>query len=365
MYMGVYMKKKKNKNSKFMKFKLMIKDEHRFNIMLMVAFFIGVLFIFCTYAWFYASLNVRVEFFNMVVTNNSGLFVSLDGIDYGSSVEISRDSLFNNLNDKYPNHTNQWASRGLFGVSTNGLSSPTNSKFDVYTATEISYRGEGNRKRYITTELSSEDKPNTANVYVAFDLFLKNVSGSPYTDNLYLADGTSIYFEDEETDSYADGSLNSMRIGIVKMGSTSSKSDINTIQNLTCDDTCEMLIFEPNNTSHSDESIERAKKYGITIKKGEAMPTYAVIKERENLIFESGHEGTGYPLDTEHLKLQETITSTSMEDPIFEIPNGVTKVRIYVWIEAQDVDSLETRPKGAEIAIVINFFKDLAGYYKG
>lgn len=356
---------KKNKNSKFIKFKLLLKDDQKFNLMIMIAFFIGVLFIFCTYAWFYASLNVRVEFFNMVVSNNSGLFVSLDGIDYGSSVEISKNSLLTELKDKYPNHTNQWARRGLFGVSTNGLSSPYNSKFDVYTAKEINYRGEGNKKRYITTELSPEDKPSDSNVYVAFDLFLKNVSGSPYTDNLYLADGTSIYFEDEKVDSYADGSLNSMRIGIVKMGSTSSKSDIDIIQNLTCDDTCEMLIFEPNSLSHSDESIERAKKYGVTIKKGEAMPTYGVIKASDKLRFESGHEGTGYPLDTEHLALQETIKSTSMEDPIFEIPNGVTKIRVYVWIEAQDVDSLETRPKGAEIAIVINFFKDLAGYYKG
>ena len=66
------------------------------------------------------------------------------------------------------------------------------------------------------------------------------------------------------------------------------------------------------------------------------------------------------PLDTEHFALQSSITSFT--NPIFEIPNGVTKMRVYVWIEGQDVDSLETSSKGAAISIALNLIKDLAGY---
>jgi hypothetical protein len=46
----------------------------------------------------------------------------------------------------------------------------------------------------------------------------------------------------------------------------------------------------------------------------------------------------------------------------FEIPNGITKARVYVWIEGQDVDSLETDSEGAEVEIGIDFTKDTAGW---
>ena len=75
----------------------------------------------------------------------------------------------------------------------------------------------------------------------------------------------------------------------------------------------------------------------------------------------NGQAGSGIPLDTEHFALQQTITN--FDNPLFSLPNGVTKFRVYVWLEGQDLDSLETVSKGATIRITINFYKDLAGYY--
>ena len=43
-------------------------------------------------------------------------------------------------------------------------------------------------------------------------------------------------------------------------------------------------------------------------------------------------------------------------------PNSITKVRVYVWLEGQDIDSLETRSEGADISIAINLIKDTAGF---
>ena len=43
-------------------------------------------------------------------------------------------------------------------------------------------------------------------------------------------------------------------------------------------------------------------------------------------------------------------------------PNGITKARIYIWIEGQDVDSIETDSEGAEVEIGIDFTKDTAGW---
>ena len=45
-----------------------------------------------------------------------------------------------------------------------------------------------------------------------------------------------------------------------------------------------------------------------------------------------------------------------------QLKAGVTKIRVYIWLEGQDVDSLETHSTGAPIDVVLDFIKDLAGY---
>ncbi len=88
--------------------------------------------IVAAYAWLSASLNVRVKFFDLVVSSDSGLFISLDGIEYSDTVEISVDSLINDLKSTYPNNTNQWSTGGLWPVSSNGIKTPNSDKFSMY-----------------------------------------------------------------------------------------------------------------------------------------------------------------------------------------------------------------------------------------
>lgn len=348
--------KKKNKS---------IEKPRNFNLWLVVTFLTGVLLIISTYAWFSASLDVRIRFFDMTVATDTGIFISLDGIDFSSSIVVSDDSVIYDLKSTYPNHTNQWPSGGLWPVSSNGIRNSNSNKFDMFAGSVRGYKG---RRRTDITNLNTflipENQSNANNLFVAFDLFMKNVSNSPFNDNLYFDEGTLIDFEEDTPDDIIEsmsGIMNSMRIGVVRIGSVSSDSDINTIQNLACNNNCEMVIYEPNSTSHSEVSIERAMEYyGITLVDGVYTPTYAVINEGENLDLASGHPESGIPLDTEHFALQETITH--FRNPIFQIPHGITKFRVYVWIEGQDIDSLETNSDGAAIYAAINFAKDLAGY---
>ena len=47
----------------------------------------------------------------------------------------------------------------------------------------------------------------------------------------------------------------------------------------------------------------------------------------------------------------------------FTIPsNAVSRLRVYVWLEGQDIDSLETDSEGAKISISLDFSKDTYGY---
>ena len=347
------------------KFKLP-KISKRGKLLILVVFLLFVALTFATYAWFSASLNVKVKFFDVKVSTETGLFISLDGVNFSDSIEISRESITSDLRRLYPNHTNQWAATGLWSVSSNGIPNSNSDKFAMYNGTLAKYTDKARKGiRYVNTTLISEDESSEWNQYIAFDIFLKNVSGSPKKDNLYIGRGTYIDFDDtvdQETRDKMQDIFNTMRMGIVKIGETSSKSDVNTIQNLQCNGECVSLIYEPNNTKHNQESIDAAAELGITLSDNSYVPTYGVIAEGDHLDHKSGFINSGVELDTEHFALQHTIFESDFSNPIFEIPNGLTKARVYVWIEGQDVDALEVHSEGAQVALNLDLEKDLAGY---
>ena len=350
--------RRKKSDSKLVKY--IKNDKHRFFMSVVVIFFLGVLLIFSAYAWFSTSLNVKVKTFNMIVSRNSGLSISFDAINYDKSIEISEDLLINKLVETYPNNLSQWASKGLVPVSSPGITNSNSYFFDIYRSSGVKYKDRKHDKGYITTSLYVENERRSVNNFIAFDLFFKNETGSPIDDHLFLAEGTEFLMTSDSNEEMT-GLVNSARIGFVKVGSVPRTSTIEEIQNIECNNNCQMVIYEPNATNHTDLSIQRAKKFGINLSDGNEFPTYAYKKaggpfELSNTI--SGSAG----LDYNYFKLQETISVNALDEPLFTIPDGITKVRVYVWIEGQDIDSLETDSEGAEVSISINFIKDTYGY---
>lgn len=350
----------------------------RFNLLLLITLFTGVILIISTYAWFYASLDVKINFVKIKVTDETGLFISLDGITYSDSIEISEDIIINKLIETYPSHTSQWSKRGLYSVSSNGISSNNDNKFNVFSASAINYGDNYEYRHKVFTASKYEEKEiNKYNEFIAFDIFLKNASGSPYSDNLFFDEGTGVVLNNrvttengstlevnttsEEPD-LSDGTFNSLRIGLLKLSTVNKRLPIEVIQGIECNNRCESIIYEPNALMHSLGSAERIKKRNIELIDGEYTPTYAVIKEGKNLEFTSGHIESGFILDEEHFALQNTIKDTDFGNRIFTLPNGVTKFRLYIWVEGQDLDNFESISKGANITVTINFEKDLAGY---
>ena len=335
-------------------------------IVLVVTFLIAVILIFATYAWFSASLNVKVKFFDLKVSTDTGLFISLDGINFSDAIEVSRESIIENLKATYPNHTNQWAVNGLWSVSTNGIPDSNSSKFAVYSGAMRKFTDRERRgQRYLNTYLVDESYPSEANKYVAFDVFFKNASGSPKKDNLYISPMTYIGFDStasQETIENMQDILNTLRVGIVKIGETSTKADPKTIQNLQCNNECMSVIYEPYSLDHNAESVNAVAGFNINLQDQTYVPTYGVIKEGRFLDHKSGFVNSGVDLDTEHFSLQHTIFEQDFSEPIFQVPNGITKARVYVWIEGQDVDALEVFSEGAPIYLNLEFDKDLAGY---
>lgn len=352
-------KKKTNKTSKKINQEKKISIRNiNLKVTLFILFIFGVLFIFATYAWFSVNLNVKVKNFNMIVTKNSGLSISFDAIDWDTNLEISADKLVRELKNTYPNNTSQWAAMGLVPVSTNGISSPNNDKFDIYVSTGVEYRNKSKDNGFIEIQKAVENRIREYNTYIAFDLFFKNDTGSPIEDYLFLEESTEITIEEDASEEMV-GLLNSIRVGFVKIGTTALDTNPTTIQNLTCNNNCMSRIYEPLHTEHTDLSIERAQNVNVNLVNGTSFPTYGCIREGGPIYIKNTVSGSPN-MDYNYFRLQETITS--IDEPLFSIPNGITKTRVYVWIEGQDIDSLETDSEGADLDISISFIKDMTGY---
>ena len=332
----------------------------RRNASIFVIFMIGVLLIFSSYAWFSTSLNVKIKEFNMIVSKNSGLSISFDGINFDTSIEISRDTLINELTKTYPNHVNQWAAIGLTPVSSNGISDNNSYFFDVFSSSGVKYKNRQKTRGFITTAKVIESKPRSFSYFIAFDIFFKNETGSPVADNLYFDEGTTAYMTSDSGEEM-QGLVNSIRIGIVKVGSVPLNSDAKTIQNIQCNHNCKSVIYEPNSRAHTMLSRERAAKYNLDLKDGEEFPTFGMTKAGGPIYVEDNISGST-KIDYNYFALQKTIKENEFDEPLFTVPDGITKARVYLWIEGQDIDSLETDSTGAEIYVDINFVKDTNGY---
>ena len=68
------------------------KETKNFNVLILIAFVAGLLLIAATYAWFLSTLNAKVKIVNLVVSNDNGLSISFDGINFDQSIEISKEA---------------------------------------------------------------------------------------------------------------------------------------------------------------------------------------------------------------------------------------------------------------------------------
>ena len=225
----------------------------------------AVLLIVSSYAWFSTTLNVKIKTFNLLVTKNDGLSISHDAVTYGNYIEISRELLYDDLGRTYPGYRTMWNANGLVPVSTNGPSSRNSHFFDVYTTSGILYSDFVNKKNgVVTTKLYDQSVPKKYSYFLAFDVFFHNDTGSPVADNLYFDGGTGFVIN-EELDEQMQGLVNSLRIGIVKVGSLPKTASPREVQNIKCNNDCEAIIFEPFSTQHAPMAIENALRNGIEV----------------------------------------------------------------------------------------------------
>lgn len=362
-----------------------------------------------TYAWFIGMKTVDVSSFDVEIAAIDGLWLSLDGYDWKHTVSINKSNYDLADNQYYSNNTNTWGGKdggigGLVPMSTVGKINSTSSRLTLYEKGSLTTTDGG--YRIMASEVTN-DGDEEVRGYVAFDLFIKNLSGNAYYPEYDPKNEEAIYLDTKSAVKVGEGGVrktgieNSVRVAFAQIGRVKATDSVSDITGITCKTEGKVTgicvkdakIWEPNDTKHVGNAIswydtsckkrtgehvsgEKAAYDGKCnpIVNGTAYKTYAisgVIDEEDHVDVYDGADYNGYtgseateategklmafPYFTDTMKNLEGV-----KRPTFMTlaPNSVTKVRVYIYIEGQDVDNYDFASLGKQISVAFGFTKE-------
>lgn len=352
-----------------------------------------------TYAWFIGLRTVNVSDFDVEIAATKDLQLSLNGKDWADTVTINSDNYDNTDTTVYNGHTNYWAGRGLIPMSSVGDIDSDVSRLILYEKASVTKTPGG--YRLMSSRVPNEGETEVEG-YVAFDLFIKNYSGRDYIEDFNILDEEEIYLSTDSEVTVASSGVegtgieNSVRVAFAQIGrvvaTTTSQEDITGITCETaglvtgiCSRTAQ--IWEPNDKDHVEgainyyntsckprledgEDVTLPASYGDgaceEVEQGVGYPTYAIKEEigsDDNVdVYDgeayNGYEGTtkleAFPYFTDSMKM---LTGTDRPGFINLAANSITKVRIYIYLEGQDIDNYDFASIGKAISVKFGFTK--------
>ena len=420
------------------------KRNRRTRNLVMVTSLSAVVLIASTYAWFTGLQSVSVEPFTVEISSADSLELSLNGEQWSDTLTLTKENILNKGDlgqDKvaqkaYKTNTNNWPINqapgtsgdegqrfGLVPISTIGAMNTATSRMIMYEKSSMTTTPGGYRLLASTVDNDKSAEEQKQKGYVAFDLFIKNYSGTQYLTN--MSDPTDTSFEEAiylNTDSHVSvatnaggvastGIENSVRVAFAQIGRISAYSrNASAITGITCsnsgaaDDAVTGLcrkaqIWEPNDTAHKQVALNWYDKSCVqrtgatltdrdytsdkcdTIGLTQYAQTYAIGKpievgDSDKVDVYDGLNGytdristynafkTSDSLDKGPLVAFDYFTDSEkllkgMSRPTFMTlaPNSITKVRVYIYIEGQDIDNFDYAQVGKMIEVAFGFTK--------
>ena len=359
-----------------------------------------------TYAWFTGLQDVSVGTFQVEIAAADSMQLSLNGRDWSESLTFTKDDL---TTKSYSATSFNWPSKGLVPVSSIGDMDSTSSRMIMYekasmTTTPGGYRLIANK---VANTSGDYEGVQGQNGFLAFDLFIKNFSGTAYFTENNEANEEAIYLTPDSKVSIgssgiaSSGIQNSVRVAFAQIGRVSAYNNTATqITGITCSNAgsdtkdpsyvtgiCRKAqIWEPNDTKHVATAInwytKSCKKRTAadlvdasysgtcnTVADGNYYNTYAIAKEINATDKVDVYDGTDYnsyetSITNGSLKAVDYFTDTEKNlkgvgRPTFMTlaPASITKVRVYVYIEGQDIDNFDYASAGQQIQVNFGFTK--------
>ena len=336
--------KKKKKNKK-----------RRILLCLLMICLTGVVLSTSTYAWFTANQTVTVSDINVTVSSANGVQVSVDAINW--KTVISNDDIINAVNT-YATAVNQLptGSNTLSPVSTIGEIDTASGLMKMFSGEIVSTDSGSN---ILKATRSTETNGTTGN-FVAFDLF---VQVTEQTD-IYLTSNSKVV-----ANGTSSGIENAARMGFIVVGNSPAGTAAGTVQAMKATTGSEpVYLWELNNDAHTAAGAKNASDvYGKTTNAGtgnEALPYYGVkaeISEGDAVALNStsdtyfkaiGFTGNNFSTATSGIP-------TTAYHKLHTLSPGITKIRVYMWVEGQDVDC-ENYASGGSITYSLQLSRNTA-----
>lgn len=385
---GDKMKKKSTNNKK----------KSELNAMFFIILIALVMFIISTYAWFSTQKNVSITNLNGTVEVAEGLEISLDGEKWSNGLVLgTEDGQLSIIDDAYSGHHNISPSE-MLPVSTLGLVSGSQTDLKML-------RGKITNSKELSeiqAMIETETQPSKATYpgYFAFDVFLKNSSKDTSQDDVLQLNYDSS-LEILETEKSTTGLQNTARVAFAKYSGTCDvMADQATVLketagigvSATTPSITDVAIWEPNSSDHVDYIVENNNK--ITWSEPEKtayatkqlsngtkgfdvntkMPTYALKDSSIGNTIADIYKWDGTESNVQKQQVLQTtkksdsdytikegvqnLVSTSDGTSTFGIaPNKICRIRIYLWLEGQDVDCINYASHGGGVKVNIGLVK--------
>ena len=360
------------------------KKKSEMNSMFFIILLALVIFIISTYAWFSTQRNVSITNLTGTVEVAEGLEISLDAKNWSNGLVLGQNKEAGELSiidDAYSGHRNISPTE-MLPVSTLGLVSGSQTDLQML-------RGKITNSiqlSEIVAMVETDTNPDSTTYpgYFAFDVFLKNSSKQDDIDDVLQLNYDSS-LEIMETEKSSTGLQNTARVAFAKYNGTSDvMADQATILKETAgigvgagtSQITDVAIWEPNSSDHVDYIVQNNNKItgaGANFTATTQMDTYALKSNsigatiadiykwdgsESNLAVQNVLQTTKSADDYTISEGVQNLVSTRDGTSTFGIaPNAVSRIRIYLWLEGQDVDCINYASHGGGIRVNIGLVK--------
>ena len=322
------------------------KKEKRLRSLLLLLLLTIIMLGTATYAWFTANQIVTIQALDLQVEASNGLQISTDAVSWKSV--ITNTDITDNA---YSGAVNQ-VPASVTAVSSDGTIS--NGRMNMYLGAISNDETTGD---YLITSTKQTDTAGAEGYYIAFDVFLKTDT----TQQVFLAGTSNVSHKavtiagtsEQTTDK---GLKNSARVGFVILGHGASTDAVSSLTALNNSGATDAIIWEPNYTSHTSQALIVANEYGVTASTSAATTYRGLNKEFSNGNLKNTVVGTGTEAGyaTVMNPAIKTAEGNAANNTFTTLEAGVTKVRIYMWVEGQDIDC-ENNATGTDISFNVSF----------
>ncbi len=327
----------------------MSKREEKKNLKssLLVLLLIAILLIASTYAWFTANRTVSIDTLEVNVQASNGLQISTNAVNW-KAVITNADI----TGGAYSGNTNR-VPTSMEPVSTDGTVASGN--MNMFYGTMAPAEG-GN---YALTATKETDA--STNRYIVFDIFLK----ADEAMDLTLTANSNVSAVGE-----SKGLENAARVAFINEGTLAETTETTTVTGQNGGTSFSVgdkktVIWEPNAGSHTAEAIANNPYDNLrgSVSDGTQVTYYGVKAIIDTPIDRATiNNGT----DKDHFAemtgagLIKTNKGEEETENFFHIDKGITKVRVYMWVEGQDVDC-DNSASGTDIAFNVELNAPDAG----